>query len=387
MNENNLLASPRKNILLVTHEYLPYPGGVARYCASVAEAAVRIGHRVTVLAPTHGEQPSATQAITESVRMKRFEGHIFHFRDLSRLKQAIEQALAQEHYDLIHAADWPAVIAVGKLRPASDCIASLHGTDILVMKHSLRARLTGVSKALQHYQHFYCNSRYTQSLLETHFPKLSSRSSVTPLGVDDHWFDAPSSAACTNFNQRIGRQPNDQVVLTVARLESRKGQLTTIEALGALPAAQRQVLRYACVGKEVEDGYAQKLKQAARHHGVTLVLTGRIPDEELKAAYGTADVFALTGVEQPRSVEGFGLVLLEAAAQGLPAVVTQVQAIPEVVAPGITGWIAQHVASLPDCFAHALGAGGLALRQQCITRARQFTWDRCAAGTYSAIGT
>ena len=215
----------------------------------------------------------------------------------------------------------------------------------------------------------------------------STGSSVTPLGVDAHWFEAPTAPAREAFNQRIGRQADDQVVLTVARLEGRKGQLTTITALGALPEAQRKRVRYVCVGKEVQAGYAQQLQQAAAAQGVTLVLTGRVPDDELLAAYGSADVFALTGIEQPRSVEGFGLVLLEAAAQGLPAVVTQVQAIPEVVLQGVTGWVAPQARALPECFAQALntkaqGAGRQALRQQCISHARQYTWDRCAEQTY-----
>jgi phosphatidyl-myo-inositol dimannoside synthase len=174
---------------------------------------------------------------------------------------------------------------------------------------------------------------------------------------------------------RIQRQLEEKVVLTVARLEARKGQLTTICALGALPAAQRKQLRYVCVGKEVQVGYAQQLEQAASAHDVRLVLTGRIPDDELLAAYASADVFALTGIEQPRSVEGFGLVLLEAAAQGLP----------EVVTPGITGWVAAQAAALPECFAQALSSGREALRQQCIDHARQYTWDRCAAQTYGSL--
>jgi phosphatidylinositol alpha-1,6-mannosyltransferase len=385
------MTSPRPHLLLVTHEYPPYPGGVGRYCASLADAAARAGYRVTVLAPNHGELSEPNAPEHSGVRVCRFPGHVFHFRELRAFMRTVESTLAQQHFDFIHAADWPALMAVGKLAPKQPCIATLHGTDILLMKRSLRARWAGSARALAHFQHFYCNSRYTQGLFETHFPKLSGRSSVTPLGVDAHWFEAPTAQACEAFNQRIGRQPHDQVVLTVARLEGRKGQLTTIAALGALPEAQRKRLRYVCVGKEVQAGYAQQLQQAAAAHDVTLVLTGRIPDDELLAAYATADVFALTGIEQPRSVEGFGLVLLEAAAQGLPAVVTQVQAIPEVVVQGVTGWVAPQAAALPECFAQALSAkasstGHGALRQQCIDRSRQFTWDRCAEQTYKTYG-
>lgn len=370
-----------KHILLVTHEYPPYPGGVGRYCASLAAAATRLGHRITVLAPTHGDgEPS--QAADGGVRVERFPGNVFHFRELRAYTERVRAVLGSADFDLVHAADWPALIAVGKIKPKPPCIGTLHGTDILLIRNSIRARLARAGAALSHFERLCCNSRYTQDLLGANFPRLAGRSAVTFLGVDAQWFEPPTSQGVAAFRQRIGFAAGDRVVLTVARLDSRKGQLSTIQALAALPARDRQSLRYVCVGKEVEAGYSETLRHAAAQGGVKLVLTGRIPDDELHAAYSCADVFALTGIEQPRNVEGFGLVLLEAAAQGLPAVVTDVQAIPEVVARGKTGWIAGRHSELTQCFADALAGGRETLRNQCIAHARSYTWERCAAQTY-----
>ena len=61
--------------------------------------------------------------------------------------------------------------------------------------------------------------------------------------------------------------------------------------------------------------------QVLSHFGMQL-FRRPLTDGELKAAYTLAHIFALTGEDVPGRVEGFGLVLLEAAAQGLPAVVT-----------------------------------------------------------------
>jgi len=109
-----------------------------------------------------------------------------------------------------------------------------------------------------------------------------------------------------------------------------------------------------------------------------------VTDGELKAAYTLAHVFALTGEDVPGRVEGFGLVLLEAAAQGLPAVVTQLQALPEVVSNGQTGWVCATNSELTTAFESALTkAHTNTLADQCIQHARAFTWDRCAVQTYA----
>jgi glycosyltransferase involved in cell wall biosynthesis len=133
----------------------------------------------------------------------------------------------------------------------------------------------------------------------------------------------------------------------------------------------------------VDEGYGAKLQAAAQAGNVNLTLTGRLPDGELKAAYSLAKVFALTGEDVPGRIEGFGLVLLEAAAQGLPAVVTQLQALPEVVSHGHTGWVCANGTELTAAFQTALTKADTGeLAAQCIAHARAFTWERCASAIY-----
>lgn len=372
------------NILMLTHEFPPYPGGVGRYCSSLAHAATRAGHTVTVLAPQHGQ---ASHADSAAFAVRRFPGDVFHFKEMASLRSHINQVLDQRagpRYEVVHAADWPAIVALRAIKtPGAQRVATLHGSDILLLKHSIRARLARAGTALHSFGKLACNSAYTQGLLREHFPNLVQRSLVTPLGVDDEWFNPASLADQESFGQRIGHQPNDFIVLTVARLDSRKGQLTSIEALAQLPMALKQRVHYVCVGKEVEAGYGNALAAKAEQKGVRLTLTGRLPDGELKAAYTLAHVFALTGESVPTKVEGFGLVLLEAAAQGLPAVVTQLQALPEVVSHGKTGWVCPDGAALVSAFDSALTqAAQGTLSAQCIAHAKAYTWDRCADLTY-----
>ena len=373
-------------ILLMTHEFPPYPGGVGRYCWSLAAAASRAGFQVTVLAPDHSSLGAHEHSDPPGVEVIRFAGGVFRFADFSRLKRIVRSTLSGRAWDVIHLADWPMILALKSVKvTAARLVASLHGTDILLLRHSLRARLSGGLRPLKSFDRILCNSRFTASLLEGARSLGERCVEVAPLGVDAGWFDPPAAADVAAFRNRILAQPDDCIVLTVARLDDRKGHLSTIRALSLLDAEARARIRYVCVGAVVDESYREELVVAARAGGVRLVITGRIPDSKVRAAYATADVFALTARSSPRKVEGFGLVLLEAAAQGLPAVVTAVNAIPEVVVHGRTGWICDqdNVHALAHTLRLAIqSCREPALRANCVARARDYTWDRCAELTY-----
>ncbi len=62
-----------------------------------------------------------------------------------------------------------------------------------------------------------------------------------------------------------------------------------------------------------------------------------MPDDELSEIYDSADIFAMTSVDYGSSVEGFGLVYLEAAAHRLPVVAHAVGGVAEAIVDEVTG--------------------------------------------------
>jgi phosphatidylinositol alpha-1,6-mannosyltransferase len=84
------------------------------------------------------------------------------------------------------------------------------------------------------------------------------------------------------------------------------------------------------------------VKRAARAGlGDRFHLLGRVPDEDLAAVYGAADVFAMCCRERwgGLEAEGFGIVFLEAAACGVPAVAGRSGGAWEAVEDGVTGFV------------------------------------------------
>lgn len=126
-------------------------------------------------------------------------------------------------------------------------------------------------------------------------------------------------------------------LLSVARLVRRKGIDTVIRLLPRL-AARYPDLRYTVVGLGPDEGYLQEL---ARAHGVSdrVQLLGRIDadDPRIAEVYRRASVFVLPTRPVAQEVEGFGLVYLEAAAWGRPAIAGSTGGEVDAVLDGQTG--------------------------------------------------
>lgn len=123
-------------------------------------------------------------------------------------------------------------------------------------------------------------------------------------------------------------------MLTVGRLslaEQYKGQDRVIRALPIVLAQFPEVV-YHIVG---DGDWRPALEALAQQTGVAHAVQfhGRVSDEELHQRYAEASVFIM-----PSMQEGFGFVFAEAMAYGVPAIGGNVDATPEVIQDGETGY-------------------------------------------------
>jgi phosphatidylinositol alpha-1,6-mannosyltransferase len=127
------------------------------------------------------------------------------------------------------------------------------------------------------------------------------------------------------------------VVLTVGRLQRRKGHDHLIRALAGIRKRVPDVL-YAIVGDGEELSALQRL---ARHEGVadSVQFLGKLDDATMVHCYQQADVFALPNREVEGDIEGFGIVLLEAQACGRAVVAGMSGGTGETMRVGETGEI------------------------------------------------
>lgn len=180
-----------------------------------------------------------------------------------------------------------------------------HGID--VCPDLSRARL----RALREADAVWAVSRWTARRL-VEIGVDSSRIHRVPNTVSgDDFVMGPVDA---ELRSRYALRPDEKVVLTVARLDSREGYKGYDKVLRALPGIARVVgrVRYLVVGTGTD---AARLLRLAADLGIAdrLTMCGFVPDGEMAAHYRLADAFAM-----PSSAEGFGIVFLEAMACGVP---------------------------------------------------------------------
>lgn len=128
-----------------------------------------------------------------------------------------------------------------------------------------------------------------------------------------------------------------RVILTVARLVERKGHAAVIRAL---PGLRREFpgLVYLVVGT---GPYGETLERIAREEGVSdaVIFAGRKEQEELVDYYAACDVFAMPNRQlADGDTEGAGVIFLEAAALGKPAIAGRAGGTGDSVREGVTGF-------------------------------------------------
>lgn len=291
-----------------------------------------------------------------------------------------------------HRADlviWDPALPVGHAAPKVELpyAVVLHGAEVTVpgrlpgTRQLLRRVLRGASLVI-------CAGRYPAAEAE----RAAGRSLptvVVPPGVDTDRFQPLDSAERASVRQELGLPVDAPLVVSVSRLVPRKGMDTLIRAAARLrDRVPDVVVAIAGSGRD-----RARLEGLIASTGAPVRLLGRVPDEVLPGLYGAGDVFSMScrnrwgGLEQ----EGFGIVFVEAAAAGVPAVAGESGGSAEAVVHGETGLVVPR----PDASDQVADALAELLddetrRREMGRRARQraeieFSYDVLAARLRSGI--
>lgn len=138
-----------------------------------------------------------------------------------------------------------------------------------------------------------------------------------------------------DLRSAIGLADQKKLILSVGRLMRRKGFDNVIRCLPLL-LEQGLDVEYALIGigedLDYLQGLARELDVVQRVH-----FLGHVSYEDLPRWYSACDLFVMPNRDIEGDTEGFGLVFLEAAASGKPAVAGRAGGTASAVVDGVTG--------------------------------------------------
>lgn len=218
--------------------------------------------------------------------------------------------------------------------------------------------------------HIVAGSSHAAALATSALGVARERITVTPLG-------APAWARDV-ARQRHG-QPG-RILLFVGTLEPRKNLGLLLDAYEQLRARRREVPPLVVAGGAGPGSDAWAARAARPPLAGHVRMLGYVSDETRRALFADARALVLPSVD-----EGFGLPVLEAMACGVPAVVSPVGPMPDLVGDAglvaplddVAAWTDALEACLDDARALALGARGAA-------RAADYTWRATGEATTRA---
>jgi glycosyltransferase involved in cell wall biosynthesis len=164
----------------------------------------------------------------------------------------------------------------------------------------------------------------------------SSRARVITLGAHDDYSGSPQAdrkALQSELGVDLGDRP---LLLTAGRLARRKGVAWFIaEVLPGLTEKHSDVL-YLVAGDGAE---RENIQNAIELSGMknNVLLLGRVSDSARSLLYCSCDVFVMPNITVPGDMEGFGIVVHEAATAGLPVVASNLEGIKDALRDGENG--------------------------------------------------
>jgi len=348
-----------KTTLLLTPEIFSSVGGIARmtqiYLKALCELAAQENRGVRLLA--------LKDAILDSGDARRYSAAALNdwfvcSGDKPRfVREALRMSRGSDRLICCHVAQLPVAWAARRLNPRLRYFLVAHGIEVWRPFTFLeRLALRGATR-------IFCVSEFTRGELLRHCSLREGRAVVLPNAID-----------ATIFSIAAGRPLADcpPVILTVSRLSYADRYKGVEDLIAAMPAIRAAVpgARLRVIGRGDD---LPRLQGVARQLGLLdngVEFLGPTDDRAVAAEMGACRLFAL-----PSGREGFGLVFLEAMAQGRPCVGARAAAVPEILTPE-AGLMAEFgdVAGIGRACIDALGRDWD--QEKILARARLFSYEK-----------
>jgi len=334
-------------VLIYTHEFPPFLGGLATTSLKLARGLSSSGIEAVVLAPSYGVKDSETDSKL-ACRVIRARGlgtkwiKALPYAQILLGLFSLLSALRKERPDVVlfiteEAEAAGGLVPVISFTPVVRVAGSGITTCFYGKKLAKRLMKYPMMRLYKKAGGIVAVSRNTKGLLES-VGVPGDSITVIYNGVGEEILSkAPDYGKIKALRMKHGIGESSPVIITIARVLPRKGQDMVIRAL---PLVQKEFpgVVYVVVG---EGRFKRKFAELAEESGVggSVIFTGGIRHEEIIDYLDMADIFVMPSRDWDSKVEGLPNALLEAGARARPVIAGKRGGSAEAVRDGITGML------------------------------------------------
>jgi len=359
-------------IIISTQCFYPKIGGIEALMTGMAEAMAKSGKEVLVLADGIIDKTDSLK----NYKIKRFNA----WKPIRRTSKAnyIKNICKIKSVEAIYADSWKSAEYLKGVKVPVNVLA--HGTEIQKNLNSWnfykRNKQTRISNSYNNADKIAANSNYTKELLIESLSIDSKKIRVIHPGIDvyDKFIQKNT---INRVKDIIGN--SSPVIVTLARLEERKGHRIVLSAISSLISKYPDLLYIIAGDGPSKSSIQEHVKKLGLENNIYFL--GWITEPEKSVILRNSDLFVMTPHLDKESVEGFGMVFIDAAFHGLATLGSDTGGISDAIIDGKTGMIAktsnlEDIASkIDDLLSNkekrvSLGKSGL---ENAIEK---FTWNR-----------
>jgi glycosyltransferase-like protein len=330
---------------LLTHSVNPR-GGVV-HTLELAEALHAAGHAVTVFAPALAGQ-KMFRAVPFRLRLVPIEPHSggtvgMVAARIAAFEKHMSHLLVYEPFDVLHAQDPIGANALANLQDKfviDGFVRTVHHLDDFDDPQLMHWQARGMHAARK----VLCVSKLWCDTLKR---EQGIEARQIQNGVNLARYSRTPSPADEELRTRWGLRGggNAPVVLAVGGVEARKNTVRILQAFTLLKQRHAGAQLVIAGGSSLleHDAYIREFQvqlqrlQLSTGVGADVVITGTLADAHMPSLFRCADVLAM-----PSLREGFGLVVLEALASGVPVVVSDIAPFTEYLTDDECCWSDPH---------------------------------------------
>ncbi len=316
--------------------YSTHPRGGVIHAMELSEALHQLGHEICIFALDKGGQAfcrplkcawklvptQPAPAGTEMLIQQRIQDYVEFFREYP------------QPFEIYHAQDCISANALVRLRqeaPQSPMgkgwiVRTVHHLDPFTSPFLQECQRRSVMEV----DHCFCVSREGQEQLLREYGRSSTQ---VWNGICRERFQDCDPQAVASLKQKYGLS-GDPIYLTVGGIEPRKNSIRLLQAFHQVLSTDPQAQLVIAGGMTLFDYAAYReqffatCEELQMRLGQSLILTGVVTDAELVALYHAADGFVFPSIQ-----EGWGLVVMEAMAAGLPVLTSGIEPFTEFLTP------------------------------------------------------